>query len=91
MPQIKQAFAEPGVGASNNNMASQNQLASQNALNKSQNNLNDEKVVAAPPRKKKDPRLSQLDDAQIMAKLRSVVSKTDPLAIYTKIKKIGQG
>jgi len=41
--------------------------------------------------KKKDPRLSTLSEAEIMDKLRAVVSKGDPTQLYTKIKKIGQG
>lgn len=40
---------------------------------------------------KKDPRLSNLGEAQVMEKLRSVVSPGDPNASYTKIKKVGQG
>ena len=40
---------------------------------------------------KKDPRLSNLGEAQVMVKLRSVVSPGDPNASYTKIKKVGQG
>ncbi|EGF79908.1 hypothetical protein BATDEDRAFT_89088 [Batrachochytrium dendrobatidis JAM81] len=39
----------------------------------------------------KDPRLSTMSEAQIMDKLRSVVSKGDPTTLYAKIKKIGQG
>lgn len=47
----------------------------------------------APPKKKagKSTRLSTLTDAQIMEKLRSVVSSGDPMALYSKVKKIGQG
>jgi len=41
--------------------------------------------------KKKDPRLSTLSEAEIMEKLRAVVSKGDPNILYSKIKKIGQG
>jgi len=41
--------------------------------------------------KKKDPRLSTLSEAEIMDKLRAVVSKGDPTILYSKIKKIGQG
>lgn len=40
---------------------------------------------------KKEQRLSTLSEPQIMEKLRSIVSKQDPTAIYTKIKKVGQG
>ncbi|KAI8803158.1 kinase-like domain-containing protein [Cladochytrium replicatum] len=43
------------------------------------------------PKKKKDPRLSTMTEAQVMDKLRSVVSKGDPTTMYTKIKKVGQG
>jgi len=44
-----------------------------------------------PIKKKKDPRLSTLSEAEIMEKLRGVVSKGDPTVLYSKIKKIGQG
>ncbi|KAI8853897.1 kinase-like domain-containing protein [Chytridium lagenaria] len=47
--------------------------------------------VSAPRKKNKEPRMSTMSEAQIMEKLRAVVSKGDPLAIYTKIKKVGQG
>ncbi|RPB26853.1 Pkinase-domain-containing protein [Terfezia boudieri ATCC MYA-4762] len=40
---------------------------------------------------KKEPRLSNMGEAQVMEKLRSVVSPGDPNASYTKIKKVGQG
>ncbi|KAJ1344377.1 hypothetical protein BSLG_001112 [Batrachochytrium salamandrivorans] len=39
----------------------------------------------------KDPRLSTMSEAQIMDRLRAVVSKGDPTTLYVKIKKIGQG
>ncbi|KAJ3030059.1 Protein kinase [Rhizophlyctis rosea] len=39
----------------------------------------------------KEPRLSTMSEAQIMEKLRSVVSKSDPTVLYAKIKKVGQG
>lgn len=39
----------------------------------------------------KDRRISNMTEAQIMAKLRSVVSKDDPNHLYAKIKKVGQG
>jgi len=45
----------------------------------------------APIKKKKDTRLSTLSEAEIMEKLRGVVSKGDPKVLYSKIKKIGQG
>ena len=41
--------------------------------------------------KEKEKRISTMNEAQIMEKLRSVVSKDDPKALYSKIKKIGQG
>lgn len=40
---------------------------------------------------KKSVRLSRMTDAQIMEKLRQVVTDGDPSKIYQKIKKIGQG
>ncbi|KAJ3177738.1 Protein kinase [Geranomyces variabilis] len=51
-------------------------------------------AAAPPPRKpneKKSTRMSTMSEAQIMDKLRSVVSKGDPVAMYSKIKKVGQG
>ncbi|KAL1919810.1 uncharacterized protein VTP21DRAFT_1741 [Calcarisporiella thermophila] len=41
--------------------------------------------------KKVEQRISTMTEAQIMEKLRSVVSKGDPNMIYSKIKKVGQG
>ncbi|KAL1917535.1 uncharacterized protein VTP21DRAFT_3928 [Calcarisporiella thermophila] len=41
--------------------------------------------------KKAEQRISTMSEAQIMEKLRSVVSKGDPNMIYSKIKKVGQG
>lgn len=38
-----------------------------------------------------DRRISGMSEAQIMAKLRSVCSPQDPNAMYSKIKKVGQG
>ena len=40
---------------------------------------------------RKQDRLSKLTDAQIMEKLRSIVSSGDPTKIYYKMKKVGQG
>ncbi|KAJ3217005.1 Protein kinase [Dinochytrium kinnereticum] len=48
-------------------------------------------ALSAPRKKNKEPRMSTMSEAQIMEKLRAVVSKGDPLALYTKIKKVGQG
>ncbi|KAJ3114121.1 hypothetical protein HDU96_002542 [Phlyctochytrium bullatum] len=48
-------------------------------------------AVSAPRKKNKEPRMSTMSEAQIMEKLRGVVSKGDPLTLYTKIKKVGQG
>ncbi|KAJ1992210.1 Protein kinase [Dimargaris cristalligena] len=42
----------------------------------------------APP---KEQRLSTMSEAQIMTKLRSIVSQQDPKVLYQKIKKVGQG
>ncbi|EJD05030.1 Pkinase-domain-containing protein [Fomitiporia mediterranea MF3/22] len=41
--------------------------------------------------KEKERRISTMSEAQIMDKLRTVVSQDDPKVIYSKIKKIGQG
>ncbi|KAL4070125.1 kinase-like domain-containing protein [Scleroderma yunnanense] len=41
--------------------------------------------------KEKEKRISTMTEAQIMEKLRSVVSEDDPKTLYSKIKKVGQG
>jgi len=49
---------------------------------------------AAPPppaMKTAERRISTMSEAQIMDKLRGVVSKEDPSLLYSKIKKVGQG
>ncbi|KAJ1534981.1 Protein kinase, partial [Cladochytrium tenue] len=48
-------------------------------------------AAAAPAKKKKEPRMSTMSEAQIMDKLREVVSKGDPTQLYAKVKKVGQG
>ncbi|KAI8994805.1 kinase-like domain-containing protein [Pilobolus umbonatus] len=50
-----------------------------------------ELMAAQQAKKKVEQRISTMSEAQIMEKLRSVVSKVDPLLSYRKIKKIGQG
>ncbi|CAH1761264.1 12617_t:CDS:10 [Entrophospora sp. SA101] len=41
--------------------------------------------------KKPERRISTMTEAQIMEKLRSVVSQGDPTSLFSKIKKVGQG
>ncbi|KIJ64241.1 hypothetical protein HYDPIDRAFT_28677 [Hydnomerulius pinastri MD-312] len=41
--------------------------------------------------KEKEKRISTMTEAQIMEKLRSVVSPDDPKTLYSKIRKVGQG
>jgi len=41
--------------------------------------------------KEKEKRISTMTEAQIMEKLRSVVSEDDPKTLYSKIRKVGQG
>lgn len=41
--------------------------------------------------KDKEKRISTMTEAQIMEKLRSVVSEEDPKTLYSKIRKVGQG
>ncbi|KAK9492830.1 kinase-like domain-containing protein [Lipomyces doorenjongii] len=49
-------------------------------------------VVTLPrPASKEEKRVSTMDDMQIMIKLRSVVSSGDPLLLYNKKGKVGQG
>ncbi|KAI9327984.1 kinase-like domain-containing protein [Obelidium mucronatum] len=50
-------------------------------------------AVALTTKKKKDKdvRLSTLSESQIMDKLRSIVTKSDPTLMYQKIKMIGEG
>lgn len=58
----------------------------------SQANANVEPLVVKKEAKKEPrDRLSNMGEAQVMEKLRSVVSPGDPNASYTKIKKVGQG
>jgi serine/threonine-protein kinase CLA4 len=45
----------------------------------------------APKKSAAERRISTMTEAQIMEKLRSVVSAGDPTTIYSKIKKVGQG
>ncbi|CAG8484139.1 3377_t:CDS:10, partial [Scutellospora calospora] len=46
---------------------------------------------SAPKKSAPEKRISTMTEAQIMEKLRSVVSPGDPTALYSKIKKVGQG
>ncbi|EIW51177.1 Pkinase-domain-containing protein, partial [Trametes versicolor FP-101664 SS1] len=48
-------------------------------------------ALEKPSMKEKEKRISSMNEAQIMEKLRSVVSKDDPKALYSKIRKVGQG
>ncbi|ORY76134.1 Pkinase-domain-containing protein [Neocallimastix californiae] len=77
-------------------------VGSTKPLGQSQSNIPQPKVAPkpvqkpahpqkSPSKKKKDPRLSTLSEAEIMDKLRAVVSKGDPTILYSKVKKIGQG
>jgi protein-serine/threonine kinase len=42
-------------------------------------------------KKENERRISTMSEAQIMEKLRQVVNPDDPNALYSKIKKVGQG
>ncbi|UZJ54217.1 hypothetical protein CBS101457_003537 [Exobasidium rhododendri] len=48
-------------------------------------------AVTTTSKKEQDRRISTMSEAQIMEKLRSVVTPTDPNTLYSKIKKVGQG
>lgn len=50
-------------------------------------------LTAKPPaqEKKQDVRMSTMSEADVMKKLREIVSKQDPNQVYAKQKKIGQG
>ncbi|RPB04047.1 Pkinase-domain-containing protein [Choiromyces venosus 120613-1] len=48
-------------------------------------------AITKQERKENQRRISNMTEAQVMDKLRSVVSPTDPNQLYTKIKKVGQG
>ncbi|KAK4169242.1 putative serine/threonine-protein kinase CLA4 [Cladorrhinum sp. PSN259] len=50
-------------------------------------------LTAKPPatERKQDVRMSTMSENEVMAKLREVVSRTDPNQMYAKQKKIGQG
>ena len=41
--------------------------------------------------KEKEKRISTMNEAQIMEKLRNVVSQDNPKSLYSKIRKVGQG
>ncbi|KAJ2336597.1 Protein kinase [Coemansia sp. RSA 2681] len=45
----------------------------------------------APPKPKKDERMSLMSESQIMSRMRTIVSREDPKILYSKVKKIGQG
>ena len=47
--------------------------------------------TAQAPSARPERRISTMNEAQIMEKLRSVVSSEDPSHLYSKIKKVGQG
>lgn len=47
--------------------------------------------TAREPTARVERRISTMNEAQIMEKLRSVVSPDDPSQLYSKIKKVGQG
>ncbi|ORZ03684.1 kinase-like domain-containing protein [Syncephalastrum racemosum] len=49
-------------------------------------------MTAAPaPKKKVEQRISTMTEAQIMEKLRSVVTRGDPNDLYKRVKRVGQG
>jgi hypothetical protein len=48
-------------------------------------------ALEKPKPKEIEKRISTMTEAQIMAKMRSVVDPGDPKLLYSKIKKIGQG
>ncbi len=50
-----------------------------------------ETAAKTPQQKEAERRISTMSEAQIMEKLRSVVSQEDPNMLYSKIKKVGQG
>lgn len=50
-----------------------------------------EALQKKPKDKEKEKRISTMTEAQIMEKLRNVVSDDDPKTLYCKIKKVGQG
>lgn len=53
--------------------------------------LQTSKKDAGGTKKEQDRRISTMSEAQIMEKLRSVVTPSDPNTLYSKIKKVGQG
>jgi serine/threonine-protein kinase CLA4 len=48
-------------------------------------------IMAKQERQKEGRRISNMTEAQVMEKLRSVVSPDDPNQSYTKVRKVGQG
>ncbi|KAI8845174.1 kinase-like domain-containing protein [Chytriomyces cf. hyalinus JEL632] len=48
-------------------------------------------ILTSKKKKDKDVRLSTLSEGQIMDKLRTIVTKSDPTSMYQKIKMVGEG
>ncbi|KAJ1735528.1 Protein kinase [Coemansia sp. Benny D160-2] len=85
----------PNVSGSPDNGPSANRLQ----MEKRQSKAKEDALAAlvgkteqpGPPKTKKDVRLSTLSESQIMARMRTIVSRDDPKVLYSKVKKIGQG
>lgn len=48
-------------------------------------------MTSGAQKKKVEQRISTMTEAQIMDKLRSVVTRGDPNQLYKKLKRVGQG
>ncbi|KAJ3117253.1 Protein kinase [Phlyctochytrium bullatum] len=80
------------AGGSVGNKAAAAAAAAAGASSAERNPASPAPAPASSGKKKKEHRpQSALSEAQVMEKLRSVVSKGDPLTLYTKVKKVGQG
>lgn len=100
-PVVNQQQMPKGYPPQRQNSSSPN-LPKQQYPQRQESNQPPKPAQTAPPPKQPSPqqapkksaterRISTMTEAQIMEKLRSVVSAGDPTSIYSKIKKVGQG
>ncbi|KAJ1734865.1 Protein kinase [Coemansia biformis] len=92
------AAASSSSSSSNSTTALGETAVGRSQLTKTQSSARDDTLAALtgkndPPqaKPKKDVRLSTLSESQIMARMRSIVSRDDPKELYSKVRKIGQG
>lgn len=96
VPHLKQAVAqsEPQTPQQNQHPIASPKENATPTMKQKETNLPTSLVPMAPvrqPRQQPQKRASTLTEAQIIQRLRQVVSDENPTALYQKIKKIGQG